>query len=66
MGFFKQVKDMKAMVHEAPGLLEQSALLAENAKAQAAAHQAAAEAAQAQAAAQQAAPVAPVAPEGEA
>src|SRR6185436_17261103 len=43
MGFFKQVKDMKAMVAEAPDLMAQSALLAENAKAQAAAQQYAAE-----------------------
>jgi hypothetical protein len=42
MGFFKQVKDMKNMVHEAPNLIAQSSELAANAKAMAAAQQAAA------------------------
>jgi len=50
MGFFKQVKDMKNMVHEAPGLISQSTELAANAQAMAAAQQQAA--AQAMAAAQ--------------
>ena len=40
MGFFKQMKDMKNMVHEAPELIAQSNQLAANAQAQAAAQQA--------------------------
>lgn len=43
MGFFKQVKDMKAMVAETPQLLEQSSQLIANAQAQAAAQEAAAQ-----------------------
>lgn len=54
MGFFKSMKDMKDMVHEAPGLIDQSSQLAANAQAMAAAQQAAA--AQAMAAAAPAAP----------
>ncbi len=41
MGFFKGIKDMKDMVHEAPGLMAQSSELAANAQAAAAAQQAA-------------------------
>ena len=62
MGFFKQVKDMKAMVAEAPGLMEQSAQLAEQAQAQ----QLAAQQAAADAAAAASAPTTPDAPGGEA
>jgi len=39
MGFFKQMKDLKDMAHEAPQLLSQTAQLAEAAKANAAAQQ---------------------------
>ena len=42
MGFFKGIKDMTDMVHEAPGLMAQSSELAANAKAAAAAQEAAA------------------------
>lgn len=42
MGLFKQMKEMKDMAHEAPGLLAQSTQLAEAAKANAAAQHAAA------------------------
>ena len=42
MGLFKQMKDMKDMAHEAPGMLAQGNQLAEAAKANAAAQQAAA------------------------
>jgi hypothetical protein len=42
MGFFKQIKDMKDMAHEAPGLIAQSGQLADAAKANAAAQSAAA------------------------
>ncbi|QXC60753.1 hypothetical protein KSP35_20910 [Aquihabitans sp. G128] len=45
MGFFKQVKDMKNMVHEAPGLIDQSNQLRANAEAMAAAQQASQQAA---------------------
>jgi|GEM_PF-838362 len=41
MGFFKQAKDMKTMLHEAPGLVAQSQELSANAQAMAAAQQAA-------------------------
>lgn len=41
MGLFKSVKDMKNMVHEAPGLIDQSNQLAANAQAMAAAQEAA-------------------------
>ena len=37
MGLFKQMKDMKDMAHEAPGMLAQGNQLAEAAKANAAA-----------------------------
>ncbi|WP_426571497.1 hypothetical protein [Aquihabitans sp. McL0605] len=40
MGFFKQVKDMKDMVHEAPDLIAQSNQMAANAQVMAAAQQA--------------------------
>jgi len=42
MGFFKQIKEMKDMAHEAPGLMAQSSQLAQAAQANAAAQQAAA------------------------
>jgi hypothetical protein len=42
MGFFKSMKDLKDMAHEAPGLMAQSTELAANAQASAAAQQAAA------------------------
>lgn len=42
MGFFKGMKDLKDMVHEAPGLMAQSSELAVNAQAAAAAQQASA------------------------
>ena len=42
MGLFKQMKEMKDMAHEAPGMLAQGNQLAEAAKANAAAQQAAA------------------------
>ena len=42
MGFFKSVKDLKDMAHEAPGLMAQSTELTANAQAAAAAQQAAA------------------------
>ncbi len=42
MGLFKQIKEMKDMVHEAPGLIAQSTQLAEAAKANAAVQSAAA------------------------
>ncbi|MCU1369351.1 MAG: hypothetical protein JWO77_545 [Ilumatobacteraceae bacterium] len=58
MGLFKSVKDMKNMVHEAPGLIDQSNQLAASAKAMAAAQQAAGQQAWA-AAAPVAAPAAP-------
>lgn len=41
MGFFKDIKSMGDMMHEAPGLIAQSSELAANAQAQAAAQQAA-------------------------
>ncbi len=54
MGFFKQIKDMKATVAAAPEMIEQAQEMAANAQAMAAAQQAAAQ--QAQQAAQPTAP----------
>ena len=63
MGMFKQFKDMKKTVEAAPGLVDQSMQMADQAQQMAAAQQAAAHQAMAQqqAAAQQAAPGAPAA-----
>ena len=56
MGLFKSVKDMKNMVHEAPGLIDQSTQLAASAQAMGAAQQAQAQQMMAAAAAPAAAP----------
>ena len=60
MGMFKQMKDMKKAVEAAPGIVDQSMQMADQAQQMAAAQQAAAQQAMAQqqAAAQQAAPAA--------